>query len=147
LAFFGLFDLRLDNASYFFYNLKNTSVLLGGAYMGDEKLFLSGNEEIVLLAVANLGVQAYGVPIYEMVERAAGKVASIGAIYATLERLQDRGLVSSWMGEATQERGGKAKKYFKIEAPGVQALQQAEETRKVLRPAWIPTFMPSGGAT
>jgi PadR family transcriptional regulator, regulatory protein PadR len=114
--------------------------------MGDENLFLSGNEEIVLLAVANLGMQAYGVPIYEMVERAAGKVASIGAIYATLERLQDRGLVSSWQGEATAERGGRAKKYFKIEAPGVQALRQAEETRTILRPAWLPALSPFGGA-
>jgi DNA-binding PadR family transcriptional regulator len=80
------------------------------------------------------------------VERAAGKVISIGAIYATLERLLDRGLVSSWQGEATPKRGGRAKKYFKIAAPGVQALRQAEETRKLPRPAWIPTFTPSGGA-
>lgn len=106
--------------------------------MSDKRHFLNELDELTLLAIARLGNQAYGVSIFETLERVAERPTSIGAIYATLERLEEKGLVTSWQGEATPERGGRAKRYFKVEGPGMQALDDAERARKllgVMRPA------------
>jgi DNA-binding PadR family transcriptional regulator len=90
-------------------------------------------EELLLLAVARLKDEAYGVPIMQMVEKEAKRRASIGAIYTTLDRLEAKGFVRSWLGEATAERGGRAKKYFAITGTGVVALQNAEAARERMR--------------
>jgi PadR family transcriptional regulator, regulatory protein PadR len=65
---------------------------------------------------------AYGVTIMQRVEARTGKSRSLAAIYATLDRLQQKGLVSSWWGEPTVERGGRRKRFYKIEASGEQAV-------------------------
>lgn len=90
--------------------------------------YLGEFEHIVLLAILRLGDGAYGALIREEIESATGRSPAIGAVHATLERLERKGLVSSWMGEPTAERGGKAKRHFKVEAAGVSALKQARKT-------------------
>jgi PadR family transcriptional regulator PadR len=97
-------------------------------------------EELVLLAILALSNNAYGVMILDALEEATGRSVSIGALYTTLSRLEDKGLISSWMGEATAERGGRAKKYFKIEAPGKRALEHAEASRRRLLPELKPSL-------
>lgn len=90
--------------------------------------FLGEFEHIVLLAVLRLGDGAYGAIIREEIESTTGRSPAIGAVHATLERLERKGLVSSWIGEPTAERGGKAKRHFKVEAAGVAALKDARKT-------------------
>lgn len=100
-------------------------------------------EELVLLAILKLGDGAYGAALHETLED-AGRKMSIGALYTTLSRLEEKGLASSRMGEPTAERGGRAKKYFKVKAPGVRALREAESARRKLSPEVGFAF--SGGA-
>ena len=85
-------------------------------------------EEYVLRALVRLRDNAYGVPIRREIVEATGHDVSFGAVYTTLERLERKGYVSSRMGEPTPERGGRAKKYFRIEAPGIRALNDVRET-------------------
>lgn len=99
----------------------------------NEKLQLGAFEEIVLLAVAHIGGNSYGVTIRQAVQDATGKDTSIGAIYTTLDRLELKGFISSRMGEATKERGGKPKKHFRIEEIGGLALEEAEATRQRIK--------------
>ena len=89
-------------------------------------------EEVVLLAIAGLSDNAYGVPIRARLED-AGRKTSVGALYVTLDRLQTKGLIESWEGQATPQRGGRAKKYFRVTSAGHDALQQTEATRMKLR--------------
>ena len=79
-------------------------------------------EQIVLLAVLRLGEKAYGVPIRAEIENRAGRKVSVGALYATLDRLEAKGLVHSWFADATAQRGGRSKRYFKLLPAGVEAL-------------------------
>ena len=92
-----------------------------GAYLGEF-------ERIVLLAMIRRGDGAYGNQIRTEIERVTDRSTSVGAVHATLGRLERKGLVSSWMGEPTAERGGKAKRHFKVEAAGITALKQARST-------------------
>jgi DNA-binding PadR family transcriptional regulator len=112
--------------------------------MTDKNLYLGEFEEIVLLAVARLGTNAYGVTIRRTVEEVAERSTSYGAIYATLDRLEDKGMVSSRLGDATPQRGGRAKRYFKLEAVGQLALDLAQRTRDRLRDSVTPDFQPNG---
>lgn len=112
--------------------------------MNDKRLYLGEFEEIVLLAVARLREKAYGVPIRQTVQEATRRDVSIGAIYTTLERLEQKGFISSRLGEPTEERGGRAKRYFKVEATGMQVLEEAERVRRLLRQT--PNLQPSGSA-
>ena len=95
----------------------------------EQKTSLGGFEEIILLALARLGENAYGVTIRKTVSEAMDKDTSIGAVYATLDRLEHKGYVSSRQGEATPERGGRAKRYFKLEGAGQAALREADLVR------------------
>jgi PadR family transcriptional regulator len=112
----------------------------GGHMDTKGKQLLSELEEIVLLALIKLGPESYGVPIHETVEEATERFISIGAIYAALDRMERSGYVSSRVGEATAERGGRAKKYFKIEGAGILALKEAERIRRTILPKlnWQP---------
>ena len=101
--------------------------------MADKQRYLGEFEEVVLLAILRLRDNAYGVTIRQTVEEVAERPTSIGAIYTTLERLEQKGFISSWQGEPTPERGGRAKRYFKIEGAGVQALNAAHRTRTRLQ--------------
>ncbi len=88
---------------------------------------------MLLLAVIHLGEEAYGVPISRELERHRGKDVSVGSVYAALERLEAKGLISSSLGDPTPERGGKAKRFFRITREG---LRQVRETRRVLTKLW-----------
>jgi DNA-binding PadR family transcriptional regulator len=85
-------------------------------------------EEYVLLALVRLRENAYGVPVRREIAERTGRDVSLGAVYGTLERLERKGYVSSRVGAPTPERGGRAKRYFRIEAPGVRALNESRET-------------------
>jgi PadR family transcriptional regulator, regulatory protein PadR len=83
-------------------------------------------EQLVLAAILSLHDHAYGVTIHEKVaELARPKRVSLGAIYVTLDRLEDKGFVSSWLTDPTAERGGRAKRCYRVEAVGEQALQES----------------------
>lgn len=88
-------------------------------------------EQIVLTAVLCLGDTAYGVTIHAKVEELSRpRKVVLGAIYATLDRMEDKGLINSWMSEPTPERGGRAKRCFRLEAAGELALKEAATTAK-----------------
>lgn len=80
-------------------------------------------ETLVLMAVLRLGNDAYGMRIHHELETTARRKCSLGALYTTLDRLEDKGYLSSHVGEPTPERGGRAKKFFKIKAVGVAAVK------------------------
>jgi PadR family transcriptional regulator, regulatory protein PadR len=88
--------------------------------------FLGSLEQIVLLALLRLGEDAYGVTVRAEIEKRAGRSLSIGAIYATLVRLEAKGYVSSVTGEPTAERGGRAKRHYRVEADGLRALRASQ---------------------
>ena len=90
-------------------------------------------ELMVLLTLMRLGDDAYGVPIVEELERQTGREASIGSVYAALERLEGKGFVSSALGKPTAERGGRAKKYFRVTPRG---LTEVREARRNLVRLW-----------
>jgi PadR family transcriptional regulator len=89
---------------------------------------LGSLEHIVLLALARLEGSAHGMIVRREIEERTGRNISIGAVYATLERLEAKGYVSSVTGEPTPERGGRAKRLFRVEAAGTRALQVSEKT-------------------
>jgi PadR family transcriptional regulator, regulatory protein PadR len=82
-------------------------------------------EQMVLLAIAHLREDAYGIPILQEIERRTGRSAARAAVYITLRRLEEKGFVTSWMSDPTPERGGKARRYVKLEAQGAKALRDA----------------------
>ena len=86
-------------------------------------------EQLVIAAILSLREDAYGVTIYNKVaELAQPKKISMGAVYVTLDRLEDKGFVSSWLSDPTSERGGRAKRCYRVEALGEQALQESAVT-------------------
>jgi PadR family transcriptional regulator, regulatory protein PadR len=89
---------------------------------------LGSLEHIVLLALARLDGDAHGMIVRREIEQRTGRNISIGAVYATLERLEAKGYVSSFTGEPTPERGGRAKRLFRVEGAGKRALQVSEQT-------------------
>jgi DNA-binding PadR family transcriptional regulator len=78
-------------------------------------------EYLLITAAAGLGENAYGAAIREEIEATTGRKCSIGALYTTIERLESKGLVRTWMGEPTPERGGRAKRMVRVTAKGVNA--------------------------
>ncbi len=98
-----------------------------------ERSYLGEFELMILLAAIQLGEDAYGVPISRELERLRGRDVSVGSVYAALERLESKGLVTSSLGDPTPERGGKAKRYFRITKAG---LRQVQETRRMLSKLW-----------
>ena len=95
--------------------------------------YLGEFEHIVLLAVARLNGEGYGVSIRRELERRTGREVTVGAVYATLDRLEAKGLLSSWEGPSTPVRGGRAKRHFRMEPAGNQALGA---TRNMLEQMW-----------
>jgi PadR family transcriptional regulator, regulatory protein PadR len=77
-------------------------------------------EYLVLTSVARLGASAYGASIRNEIEKATGRRCSIGALYTTLDRLEAKGFVRTWMGEPTPERGGRSKRLVQLTATGVK---------------------------
>jgi PadR family transcriptional regulator PadR len=99
----------------------------------NNRSYLGEFEIMLLLAVIHLGEEAYGVPISRELEAYRGRDVAVGSVYAALERLETKGLVASSLGDPTPERGGKAKRYFRITKEG---LRQVHETRRVLTKLW-----------
>jgi DNA-binding PadR family transcriptional regulator len=97
------------------------------------RIYLGEMELMVLLAVVRLGDEAYGVPISKELLILANREVSVGSIYAALERLENKGFVSSSLGEPTPERGGRAKRYFRATPRGLRALNM---TRAALTKLW-----------
>jgi PadR family transcriptional regulator PadR len=81
-------------------------------------------EQVVLLSVLRLGEGAYGVPIRREIERRAGREITVGALYATLDRLEAKGYLDSWYADPTPQRGGRSKRYFQLQPAGLQALTE-----------------------
>src|ERR1700756_3362097 len=90
-------------------------------------------ELMVMLALMRIGENAYGVPICREIEEHGRREVVVGSVYATLERLEEKGFVSSELGEPTAERGGRAKKYFHVTARG---LKEVRETQRSLVKLW-----------
>jgi PadR family transcriptional regulator len=86
-------------------------------------------ELVVMLALLRLGENTYGVPIPREIEEQSSRQVALGSVYATLERLQEKGLVSSSLGEPTAQRGGRAKRFFRLTPKG---LCEVRETRRTL---------------
>jgi PadR family transcriptional regulator, regulatory protein PadR len=84
-------------------------------------------EQMVLLAIAHLRGEAYGIPIVEEIERRTGRRVARAAVYVTLRRLEEKGFVSSWMSDPTPERGGKGRRYAQLEPEGARALREARD--------------------
>ena len=91
-------------------------------------------EYLLIAAAARLGDEAYGATIREEIEKATGTACSVGALYTTLDRLEQKGLLKTAMGEATPQRGGRAKREVKVTAKGIEAATEFyEAVRRVSR--------------
>jgi PadR family transcriptional regulator, regulatory protein PadR len=104
---------------------------------GDTRLVRDGLgdfERRVLLAVLHLQGRGYAVSIADEIDHRFGKPVSLGAVYATVDRLEKKRFITSRLGDPTPERGGKPKRFYEIEAPGRRAVMQAQETEARL---WI----------
>jgi PadR family transcriptional regulator, regulatory protein PadR len=104
--------------------------------------YLGSFELMVMLALIRLGENAYGVPISREIEERSDREVALGSVYATLERLEEKRLVSSSLGEPTAERGGRAKRYFRITAKG---LREVRETQAALKKLWQGLAQLEGG--
>jgi DNA-binding PadR family transcriptional regulator len=105
---------------------------------------LTDLEFMLLLSTMRLGDDAYGVQIAREMEQTGGRTVLLGAVYATLERLETMGLVRSSVGEPTAERGGKAKRYFRVTPAGVRA---AKDTQNAFVSLWRGVPEMKGGRT
>jgi PadR family transcriptional regulator, regulatory protein PadR len=104
-------------------------------------------EELVLLAVAVFTPEAYSVVIAEELEQQTGKTVSTGAVHAALQRLENKGLVSSQMGAATSERGGRRKRIFTVTVAGSRVLHGVREVRNSLWRRIGPRTLPKINTT
>jgi PadR family transcriptional regulator, regulatory protein PadR len=105
-----------------------------------EHNYLGEFELMLLLTLIHLGDDAYGVPLSKELALQRGRDVSVGSVYAALDRLELKGLVASSLGDSTPERGGRAKRYFRVTRQG---LRSVHETRKVLNKLW--KSLPSAG--
>ncbi len=91
-----------------------------GDYLGEFEL-------VVLLGLARLEAEAYGMAIFEEIQRVTGRDLTIPAVYVTLNRLEKKGYVDSRTGDASAVRGGRARKYYAVTAEGTRALEASQE--------------------
>lgn len=110
----------------------------------DARLPLNETEQLVLLALARLRKNAYGVTVRREIESQSGRDVSIAAVYAALNRLERRGFAESWLSEPTPERGGRAKKHFRLTSSGIEALEAA---REVIELMWAGLDLRSTGSS
>jgi len=96
-------------------------------------------EQVVLLAILRLGDRAYGVSIREEIQARTDREPAPGALYTTLDRLEEKGLVRSRLGDPTPQRGGRAKRYVEVTAAGVEAVARAQRSyRRLLEGLELP---------
>jgi DNA-binding PadR family transcriptional regulator len=98
------------------------------------KVYLGEFEELVLLTIAALGDDAYGVLIQKSIEERSNRSISIGALHSTITRLEEKGFLESWVGGATKERGGRSKRYYEITQAGKRAVAETKSLRDEL---WV----------
>lgn len=96
-----------------------------GTYLGEF-------EELILLTVASLSAEAYAVNIKKEVEQTSGRKVNISAVHSSLYRLEDKGFLTSEFGGATQKRGGKKKRFFRVTSAGFATLQEAKDMKQQL---------------
>ncbi len=96
------------------------------------KSYLGEFEELVLLTIAALGNEAYGVSIQLNLESRCKRSISIGALHSTITRLEEKGFLKSWMGGATQERGGRSKRFYEVTQTGKSVLSETKSLRDEL---------------
>jgi DNA-binding PadR family transcriptional regulator len=106
--------------------------------------YLGSFEVMVLLAILRLDDDAYGVPICAELEAETGHDIAVASVYAALQRLEDKDLVTSWFGDPTPQRGGRAKKFFKVTGKGVRELRN---TQRALTRLWREVPQLEGGTT
>ena len=88
-------------------------------------------EQLVLTAILTLGDDAYAVTIHAKVEELAKpRKIAMGAVYATLDRLEDKGLIASWLSQPLRERGGRSRRHYRLEKPGQEALSEAAQAAR-----------------
>lgn len=103
--------------------------------------FLGEFEQMVLLSIIRLGSNAYGTTIRQVLAETIRRDVSIGALYTTLERLERKGFLVGELGEASRERGGRAKKYFSLTGEGEQSLKRSRDAMNKL---WQGVHIRSG---
>lgn len=108
---------------------------------------LGAFEELVLLAVCGLRDEAYAVPVQQEIEESGSRSASMGSIYATLDRLEKKGLLTSRMGVPSGKPGGKAKRFYEATGTGIAALRNAQEGRSKLVTRLAPDLIGRLGYT
>jgi PadR family transcriptional regulator PadR len=96
------------------------------------KEYLGEFEELVLLTIAALGNEAYGVSIQKNIEERCNRSISIGALHSTITRLEEKGYLKSWVGGATKERGGRSKRYYDVTQAGRKAVAETKSLRDEL---------------
>ena len=89
---------------------------------------LSNFELMIMLAIIRIGDDAYGVSISNEIEETTGSEVLLGSVYDALTRLQEKGLVSSSLGEATAERGGRAKRHFRATSRGIRVVRDTQQS-------------------
>jgi DNA-binding PadR family transcriptional regulator len=97
-----------------------------------KKYYLGEFEEVVILTIGILNNEAYSVAIKDEIESRLSRSVSMGAMHTALKRLEDKGYLRSYAGEATEERAGRPKRFFEITALGKKAMQYTKETRDQL---------------
>jgi len=106
---------------------------------------LGGFEQLVILALLRIGEGAYGMLVRRVIEARTGREVSPGAIYATLDRLETKGMVSSIVGGSGANRYGRAKRFFTVESPGRTALDRALNALDAMR-SGVPGLDPGAEA-
>ena len=97
-----------------------------------KKYQLGEFEELVILAIGILNNEAYSVSIKDELEARLARTVSMGALHTALKRMEEKGFLKSYAGDATEERAGRPKRYFEITAMGKKAMQYTKETRDTL---------------
>jgi PadR family transcriptional regulator, regulatory protein PadR len=96
------------------------------------KIYLGEFEELVLLTIAMLSPEAYGVMIQKDIEDRCNRSISIGALHSTIARLEEKGFLTSWTGGATKERGGRSKRFYEVTQAGKKAVAESKNLRDEL---------------
>ncbi len=107
-----------------------------------EHTYLGEFELMILLTVLRMGDEVYGVPLAKELAVLRSGDVSLGSVYAALDRLELKGLITSRLGDPTAERGGRAKRYFRVSKEGLQSIR---ETRKMLSKLWKSLPSTGGG--
>lgn len=103
-------------------------------------------EQLILFALVELGDEAYGAAVGRAIEERTGRDVSAGAVYTALDRLESRGLITSRVGEATPERGGRRKKFYELEPAGARKLHRSVEVIRAMSEGLMATLENMAGA-